>query len=68
MIPEIGVLIAAYVITRMLALMYTPPTSRGRTIVGAAAGVTIAIAVFVAMDLIRTGTELSERFRALGFR
>ncbi len=65
MIPEIGILIAAYVITRMLALMYSPPTTpRGRTIVGAAAGVTIAIAVIVAGDLVRRGVEVSRLVEA----
>jgi hypothetical protein len=62
MIPVIGILIAAYVITRMLALIYTPPTPTGRVVVGAAAGVTIAIAAAVAILLFVRGAEIAELF------
>lgn len=62
MIPAIGILVAAYVITRMLALIYTPPTSVGRVVVGAAAGMTIAIAIAVALLLLIRGADVADWF------
>jgi hypothetical protein len=64
MIPAIGILIAAYVITQMLALIYTPPTPTGRVVVGTAAGTTIAVALAVVILLLRRGAEIAEWFTA----
>lgn len=58
MIPEIGVLLAAYIITRMLALLATRVDAghwllvAAQIIVRVAAVGTILVAVFVAIDLL----------------
>jgi hypothetical protein len=62
MIPEIGVMLAAYIVTRMLALIVTrnDATSQvlqfGQIIAKIFAGVTIIVAVIVAIDLALRGT------------
>jgi hypothetical protein len=65
MIPEIGLLIAAYVFTRMVDMLY-PPRARGsaaaQIVLGVCASVTMILAVLVSVDLIRASTTLTDLF------
>ena len=62
MVPDIGILIAAYVFTRMVALLGTPITSKsgfnGVAQVAAQifAGLTLIVALVVGIDLLLRGT------------
>jgi hypothetical protein len=55
MIPEIGILVAAYVFVRMLELLTDRTTA---TVIRVFAGVVTVIAAVVAADLIRSGTNV----------
>jgi hypothetical protein len=65
MIPEIGMMIGAYIITRMFALIFTRIDAQPRILAffqvmtKVAAGVTILVAVVVMVDLLFRGTTLN---------
>jgi hypothetical protein len=65
MIPEIGMMIGAYIITRMFALIFTRIDAQPRILAffqvmtKVAAGVTILVTAFVIVDLLFRGTTLN---------
>ena len=54
MIPDIGVMIAAYIVTRMTALL-GPPSPQANIVARILAVVTIIITVFCTVDLVSHG-------------
>jgi hypothetical protein len=56
LIPDIGVMIAAYIITRMAALL-GQPSPEANVISKILAAITILVALFVSIDLVATGSR-----------
>ena len=64
MIPDITVLVAAYIVTRMVQLIVkTNPKEHG-AVVACAVG-TIALALFVCGDVLYRGGQLNELLQAM---
>ena len=56
MIPEIGVMVGLYIVTRMVEMM-AGQNRLGVTSVRVFGGVTVIVAVFTMIDLISRGTQ-----------
>jgi len=58
MIPEIGVMIGAYIITRMLSYIFGTGERKEKGLVIVFAGITIVITVIVIIDLLMRGSSI----------
>jgi hypothetical protein len=54
MIPDIGIMIGAYIVTRMIEVLKTPNTTR---VVRASAITTLIVAVVMSLDLLLRGVD-----------
>ena len=59
MIPEIGVMVGAYIFTRMLSFMMREDAHRESTAVKVFALLTMIVTVFVVLDLLLGGTNVT---------
>jgi len=59
MIPEIGLMIGLYIITRCVSFLTRSGERRESILVLILAGVTIIVTIFVVIDLFSTGAQIS---------
>jgi hypothetical protein len=57
MIPDIGIMVAAYIVTRMVTLL-GPPSSQANFVAKAFSVVTIVITLFCTLDLLVHGVTV----------
>ena len=59
MIPEIGLMIGLYIITRCVSFLTRSGERKESVLVLILAGVTIIVTIFVVIDLFSTGAQIS---------
>lgn len=59
MIPEIGLMIGLYIITRCVSFLTRSGERKETTVVLILAGITILVTIFVIFDLFSTGVDIS---------
>lgn len=66
MIPEIGVLIGTYILTRMIELVTRPSERRASTLAIVFAGITAIMATVIMFDLVMSGGNVARQLQGLG--